>query len=61
MTGDLGGLTIPVPEDDDDDEGLFCFGDDLDGDPQTPGIWEIDLSQEWDEPPQDQGWAEATL
>ena len=60
MTGDLGGLTVPIPDDDDDD-GLFCFGDDLNRDPQSPGIWEIDLSQEWDEPPQNQGWAESHL
>ena len=38
MTGDLGGLGIPVPEDDgDEDDGLFSLGDDVDWNPPIQG------------------------
>eukprot|EP00435_Cladocopium_sp_Y103_P032161 s399_g8.t1 len=50
VEGDLGGLGIPVPDDDESEDGLFCFGDDVVGEIQKPGVWEIHLNQEWDTP-----------
>ena len=37
--GDFGGIGVPIPED--DDEGLFSFGDDVEGPENNPGIWEV--------------------
>ena len=49
--GDLGGLSVPVPNDDTDMEGesaddeLIAFGDDLDTPLVSEGVWEISLEE----------------
>eukprot|EP00435_Cladocopium_sp_Y103_P056318 s71_g19.t1 len=51
--GDFGGIGTPIPDDVDEDS-LVCFGDDVEGPPNKPGVWEIyvhdavDLSHEGD-------------
>ena len=42
--GDLGGIGVPVPMDDEEDDSLICFGDDIAGPPQVPGLWEIEIN-----------------
>ena len=56
VPGDLGGLSIPVPDDDDDedmgdngeDDGLFAFGDDCQSNNGEPGLWEISFQEVFD-------------
>ena len=54
VPGDLGGLSIPVPDDDDDmgdngeDDGLFAFGDDCQSNDGEPGLWEISFQEVFD-------------
>ena len=47
--GDLGGLGIPIP-DDENEESLCAFGDDVILEPQKPGVWEVNLGEEVDIP-----------
>ena len=49
--GDFGGLGVPVPEDDESDDGLCSFGDDVEGPPNKPGVWEIQVHETFEEPP----------